>query len=550
MATQYDDLFGGTVPATVRHNNPGAVMKNGTMVTYPDVATGNAAMDKVLSGYGTQTLRQAIKTYSGNDNADAYVARIVKATGLDPDKPINFADPKVRQQIMPVMVNHEAGLPINPINEATKGQPNPVNVAASGSADGGRGVVNPPQQPQGPEVGVGEAGLRGLISGATLGLGNKAQALIRSAVPYHLEPGANGLPTFQKDAPGQYTYEQLRDEENAKNVAGFQQHPIATIAGNVVGGLPTLLGTGPISTAIRSAPITGSAAIGALHGAGQTGTDTGDVIENTIKGGAVGAAGGVVSKAVGGFAGWLKDKVGAKIAEKMTNQEVAAAKASYDQEVTAANKDIFKPMPAEPTVAPKPYQVGQPVTNAEGGKIVYPLPAIAGRKAAEQAMEGGFGIDAQQAAPSIIKNAAGDTGLDPVMGIIKQGLPKWAQAGTTLALGGVGEETGRYLGGLGAEELGVPKWMGQAAGGAVGGAIGGAGGYQGTKASPTAIPYLYPNTTAFVTNAPMAASGVASGIATTSTPAESTQYDDIFNDVDTRSGTQKLIDRMRAGISY
>lgn len=144
--------------------------------------------------------------------------------------------------------------------------------------------------------------LRGMINGSTLGIGTRAGAAIRSAVPYHLEPGANG-PTIAHDAPGEGTYNQLLAEEQAANTKAANDHPVANIAGNVLGGIPQ--GLGVARTAMAAGPgifrpiLAGGAAgagQGAIQGAAQTPdlTNLPQAAKDTAMGASVGGAAGVV----------------------------------------------------------------------------------------------------------------------------------------------------------------------------------------------------------------------------------------------------------------
>lgn len=112
----------GMLPAPLRNNNPGALMTGpgGTLGSYPSVNAGMSAMDKQLQLYGS---RDGLNTISGivtkwnppngkgNTPAgtQAYIADVAGQLGLDPNAPINMADPATRQQLALAMANHENG---------------------------------------------------------------------------------------------------------------------------------------------------------------------------------------------------------------------------------------------------------------------------------------------------------------------------------------------------------------------------------------------------------------------------------------------------------
>lgn len=112
----------GMLPAPLRNNNPGALMTGpgGTLGSYPTVQAGMAQMDKQLQLYGS---RDGLNTISGivtkwnppngkgNTPAgtQAYIADVAQQLGIDPNAPINMADPATRQQLALAMANHENG---------------------------------------------------------------------------------------------------------------------------------------------------------------------------------------------------------------------------------------------------------------------------------------------------------------------------------------------------------------------------------------------------------------------------------------------------------
>ena len=112
---------------------------------------------------------------------------------------------------------------------------------------------------------TGEALIRGATQGATLGLGNKAQALIRSAVP------------------GNPTYAELRDQGTAANENASNAHPVAYGAGVLAGSIPSALavGSGGLA-AVKAMPATASTA--AKVAAGAAGAGAGGAAVGTVQG--------------------------------------------------------------------------------------------------------------------------------------------------------------------------------------------------------------------------------------------------------------------------
>lgn len=82
---------------------------------------GMAAADANLAGYakhGINTLSDAISRWappSENDTA-AYIARVAKDTGIDPNAKLNLSDPAVRRQMLTSMAKVEQGKNNNPLN--------------------------------------------------------------------------------------------------------------------------------------------------------------------------------------------------------------------------------------------------------------------------------------------------------------------------------------------------------------------------------------------------------------------------------------------------
>lgn len=124
-------------PLNIRFaGQPGAANTNG-FAAFPTADAGKAATDSQFGLYadrGVNTLRGLISTWAppSENNTDAYIARVAKQTGLDPDAPINLRDPGVAAPIQQAMAgvegNKNATLDTSGMaaNSANSGQPTPT----------------------------------------------------------------------------------------------------------------------------------------------------------------------------------------------------------------------------------------------------------------------------------------------------------------------------------------------------------------------------------------------------------------------------------------
>ena len=110
-------------PLGLRNNNPlnlrfagqdGAEPGEGGFARFPSIEAGLSAAQRQLALYGQRgvnTLRGAISRWAppSENDTDGYVTRVAQATGIDPDAPINLADPAVTQRIIPAMARVELG---------------------------------------------------------------------------------------------------------------------------------------------------------------------------------------------------------------------------------------------------------------------------------------------------------------------------------------------------------------------------------------------------------------------------------------------------------
>lgn len=101
-------------PIGIRNNNPGNLMPGGSNAQYPDMQTGLTKLDANLQSYG----KQGINTLSGviskwappNENDTAsYIKDAATRLGIDPNQPIDLANPLQRQAISTVIALHENG---------------------------------------------------------------------------------------------------------------------------------------------------------------------------------------------------------------------------------------------------------------------------------------------------------------------------------------------------------------------------------------------------------------------------------------------------------
>jgi len=146
-----------------------------------------------------------------------------------------------------------------------------------------------------PEVGTGEAFVRGAGDGITFGLQDEILAGLDAAVQPLIPIADNGssAPTFGE------RYDQNVANQRALLKAGQEQHPVASVAGGLVGGVVPALATGGASAATSLAGTVGK---GALVGAGYGGaygfgSAEGDVLERLPEAGTGAALGGALGAA-------------------------------------------------------------------------------------------------------------------------------------------------------------------------------------------------------------------------------------------------------------
>lgn len=172
------------------------------------------------------------------------------------------------------------------------------------------------------EVGTGEALGRGLASGVTANFYDELRGLHEAGGAKSDEPmslgsvlrGAVGRMSGDKEATQKYDEAVARERETNKQAE--EQHPAATLIGNVAGGLALPVG-GAAAATTKAARAGYGAAIGAGYG-GAFGAGEGDGLEDRAKravggallGGAVGAAAPTVVDAAGKVVGAVSHGVG------------------------------------------------------------------------------------------------------------------------------------------------------------------------------------------------------------------------------------------------
>lgn len=175
------------------------------------------------------------------------------------------------------------------------------------------------------EVGTGEAFGRGLASGVTANFYDELRGLHEAGGAHPDEPmslgsvlrGAVGRMSGDKAAAQKYDEAVARERETNKQAE--EQHPAATLIGNVAGGLALPVG-GAAAATTKAARAGYGAAIGAGYG-GAFGAGEGDGLEDRTKravggallGGAVGAVAPTVIDAAGKVVGAVSHVAGAAL---------------------------------------------------------------------------------------------------------------------------------------------------------------------------------------------------------------------------------------------
>ena len=125
----------GELPAPLRNNNPGAIMKDGKLATFSSLDEGIKATDNLLKTYGDQginTIAGIISKWappSDNNPTPAYIAQVAQTMGVKPDQQLDMSSPLVRNAIATGIFKQENGsralTPSSPPVNSPTGTTNP-----------------------------------------------------------------------------------------------------------------------------------------------------------------------------------------------------------------------------------------------------------------------------------------------------------------------------------------------------------------------------------------------------------------------------------------
>jgi hypothetical protein len=183
-----------------------------------------------------------------------------------------------------------------------------------------------------PQVGAGEAFLRGAGDGLTFGFSDELLGGASAALQPIFGTG---------DDSGSFSdrFDKNVDEQRALLKAGMDQQPVASIAGGLVGGIAPAIATGGLSTGASLAANVGRGALvgagwGGAYGLGSAEGDLVARLPEAAAGAALGGAlGGAVPAVVGG-AGKVIRKSADDVQAKLTAQQ-AEAQAARDAQAAA-----------------------------------------------------------------------------------------------------------------------------------------------------------------------------------------------------------------------
>lgn len=104
-------------PIGIRNNNPGNLRPPGASTGFQQFATpeeGIAALDKNLQSYGNKgvnTITGIISKWAppSENNTKAYIDRVSKQLGINPNQPLDMSNPLVRHQLSGAIMLHENG---------------------------------------------------------------------------------------------------------------------------------------------------------------------------------------------------------------------------------------------------------------------------------------------------------------------------------------------------------------------------------------------------------------------------------------------------------
>ena len=140
----------GRSPLGIRSNNPGNLMPGGREAVFSSPQAGISALSSQLGRYGARgwdTLESILYHYapSGENNTEAYIDAVSKATGFQRGQKLDLSDPSVLQKLIPAIIKHENGY--NPYSDTliqqsiqsakgalSSGAQTPLNPVSNGAA--------------------------------------------------------------------------------------------------------------------------------------------------------------------------------------------------------------------------------------------------------------------------------------------------------------------------------------------------------------------------------------------------------------------------------
>lgn len=309
-------------PRGIRNNNPlnieagnftasqaGFQGSDGRFAKFATPEQGYAAADNLLGVYsdkhGINTIQGVINRWApANDGnpVSAYAASVARDVGVAPDQPLDLKNPQVRAAVSSAMAKFENGKAVPRSTDISAQSKNWWDAAPLAQE------AAPSQTPSDlPRVristasdkadrGVVDAAARGVAQGFTANFGDEIRGLVEAsganpnepASVYKLISGALKYWSGDKDAKKRYDETVAREREI--NKAAEEQHPVASIAGNIGGAV--LL---PVGAAGQAATLPGRMTAGAGVGAvlgGAAGVGEGVGAVDSASRGAVGAAAG------------------------------------------------------------------------------------------------------------------------------------------------------------------------------------------------------------------------------------------------------------------
>lgn len=224
---------------------------------------------------------------------------------------------KEAPQSDPLQVSTPSSAPLNPVKPSTSAMEQEKNPARSPA----------------PEVGAGEAFLRGAGDGLTFGFSDELVGGASAALQPIFGTG---------DASESFSdrFDKNVDAQRELLKAGMDQQPVASIAGGLVGSIAPAIATGGLAAGPTLAARVGRGAAvgsgwGAAYGLGSAEGDVVDRLPDAAEGAALGAAFGAAVPAVIGGAGKVLRRSADETQARLTAQQ-AETQAARDAQ-TAAN---------------------------------------------------------------------------------------------------------------------------------------------------------------------------------------------------------------------